>query len=165
MVGLEALYKIVKKIAEAGLIFIIPSLLTAQYIDTNWTVIGYFGELWFAEEENILGKQQEFSKGWADGVFYSCDYAGQSATYKTYSMTEFLGNKEYELVNQDNAFSEVFAEYGLLNKNTKVFVHRITCNGRKVLDRKVLYPFITIDGSDKAFYIYEGAIVTLKFDE
>ena len=69
--GLEALYKIVKKIAEAGLIFIIPSLLTAQYIDTNWTVIGYFGELWFAEEENILGKQQEFSKGWADGVFYS----------------------------------------------------------------------------------------------
>ena len=51
------------------------------------------------------------------------------------------------------------------NENTKVFVHRITCNGRKVTDRKVLYPFITVDGSNKAFYVYEGAIITLKFEE
>ena len=50
--------------------------MNAQYIDTKWTVTGYFGELWYAEEEDILGKQQAFFKGWADGVFYSCDYAG-----------------------------------------------------------------------------------------
>ena len=53
----------------------------------------------------------------------------------------------------------------LIDKNTKVFVHRITCNGRKVVDRKVLYPFITVNGSKKAFYVYEGAIITLKFRE
>ena len=39
-----------------------PFILNAQYIDTKWTVTGYFGELWYAEEEDILGKQQEFLK-------------------------------------------------------------------------------------------------------
>ena len=80
-------------------------------------------------------------------------------------MTEFLGNKEFELANQDNAFSKVFAEHGLLSDDTKVFVHRITCNGKKVSDRKVLYPFITLDGSNKAFYVYEGAIIKLESGE
>ena len=84
-----------------------PFILNAQYIDTKWTVTGYFGELWYAEEEDILGKQQEFFKGWADGVFYSCDYAGQSATYNSYTIKEFIENKEFELVNQDKAFSKV----------------------------------------------------------
>mgnify|MGYP001397323019 CR=1 FL=1 len=123
--------------------------MNAQYIDTKWTVTGYFGELWYAEEEDILGKQQEFFKGWADGVFYSCDYAGQSATYNSYKIKEFIENKEFELVNQDNAFSKVFTQNGLTNENSKVFVHRITCNGKKVVDRKVLYPFITVDGFNK----------------
>ena len=136
-----------------------------QFIDTKWTVTGYFGELWFAEEEDIIGKQQEFFKGWSDGVFYSCNYAGQSKTYNTHTIKEFLGNKEFGLVNQDKAFSKVFAKNGLVDKNKKIFVHRITCNGKKVVDRKVLYPFITVDGSNKAFYVYEGAIFTLKFDE
>ena len=142
-----------------------PSITFAQFIDEKWTVTGYFGELWYAEEEEIIGKQQQFFKGWADGIFYSCDYAGQSATYNTYTIKEFMENKEFELVNQDRAFSKVFAKNGLVNKNTKVFVHRITCNGKKIVDRKVLYPFITVDGSNKAFYVYEGAIITLKFDE
>ena len=29
--------------------------------------------MWFAEEEDKLGKHQEVYKGWADGVFYSCE--------------------------------------------------------------------------------------------
>ena len=74
-------------------------------------------------------------------------------------------NKEFELVNQKKAFSKVFEESGLLNENTAVFVHRITCNGKKVADRKVLYPFITVDGSNKAFYVYEGAIITLEYEK
>ena len=74
-------------------------------------------------------------------------------------------NKEFELVNQEKAFSKVFEQIGLLNENTDVFVHRVTCNRKKVADRKVLYPFITIDGSDKAFYVYERAIIILKFEK
>ena len=122
-----------QRIVVLVLVLTSPSILNARYIDTKWTVTGYFGELWFAKEEDILGKQQEFFKGWADGVFYSCDYAGQSATYNTYTIKEFLGNREFGLVNQNKAFSRVFAENGLLNEITKVFVHRITCNGQKVI--------------------------------
>ena len=162
---LKSLNKILTKVVTVGFLLTFPTILSAQYIDTKWTVTGYFGELWFAEEEEILDKHQEFYKGWADGVFYSCDYAGQSATYNTHTIKEFLGNKEFGLVNQDKAFSKVFAANGLLNENTKVFVHRITYNGRKVTDRNVQYPFITVDGSNKAFYVYEGAIITLKFEE
>ena len=162
---LKSINKILKKVVTLGFLLTFPMILSAQYIDTKWTVTGYFGELWFAKEEDILGKYQEFYKGWADGVFYSCDYAGQSATYNTHTIKEFLENKEFGLVNQDKAFSKVFAANGLLNENTKVFVHRITCNGSKVADRKVLYPFITVDGSNKAFYVYEGAIITLTLEK
>ena len=66
---LKSLNKILKKVVLIGFLFTFPSILSAQYIDTKWTVTGYFGELWFAEEEEILGKHQEFYKGWADGVF------------------------------------------------------------------------------------------------
>ena len=79
------LHKKIKIISVLGSRLIFSSILNAQYIDTKWTVTGYFGELWYAEEEDILGKQQEFFKGWADGVFYSCDYAGQSATCLLYT--------------------------------------------------------------------------------
>ena len=149
----------------AFLLVVFPKFSVAQFIDTKWKVIGYVGETWFANPENIIGKYQAFYKGFANGVFYSCDYAGQSATYNTHTITEFLVNKEFELVNQEKAFSKVFEENGLMNGNTKVFVHRITCNGSKVADRRVLYPFITVDGSNKAFYVYEGAIITFTFEK
>ena len=77
-------------VSLAGVFFTFPSILNAQYIDTKWTVTGSFGELWFAEEEDILDKQQQFFKGWADGISYSCDYAGQSATYNAHTIKEFL---------------------------------------------------------------------------
>ena len=162
--GFLLFYKIFNRLI-LGMLLTFPSIASAQFLDAKWMVTEYFGELWFAEEEDILGKHQEFYKGWADGVFYSCDYAGQSATYNTHTIREFLVNKEFELVNQEKAFSKVFEENGLMNENTEVFVHRITCNGSKVADRKVLYPFITIDGSNKAFYVYEGAIITFTFEK
>ena len=107
-------------------------VLSAQYIDTKWTVTGSFGELWFAEEEDILDKQQQFFKGWADGISYSCDYAGQSATYNVYSIKEFLENKEFELIHQDRAFSKVSAKNGLINKierslSTELFATEKNC--------------------------------------
>ena len=45
-----------------GIIFASPSQLSAQYIDTKWTVTGYSGELWFAEKDKIIGKFQQFNK-------------------------------------------------------------------------------------------------------
>ena len=51
-----------KKVVLAGFLFTFPSILSAQYIDTKWTVTGYFGELWFAEEEDISANTQNFTK-------------------------------------------------------------------------------------------------------
>ena len=105
--ALKYINKILRKIVLVGFLFTFPSILSALYIDTNWTVTGYFGEYWFAEEKDILGKHQEFYKRWADGVFCSYDYGGKSATYNTHKIREFLVNKEFELVNQKKAFSKV----------------------------------------------------------
>ena len=81
------------------------------------------------------------------------------------SPKEFLDNREFFLVNQEKAFANVFADNGLTDKNTEVFVHRITCNGKTVNERKVMYPFVTVAGSNKGFYVYEGAIIIFEYDD
>ena len=158
-------YKFFPRYIFSIFFLVFPSILYANFIDAKWTVTGYLGELWFAEEEDILGKQQEFFKGWSDGIFYSCNYGGQSATYNSYTIREFLDNREFFLVNQEKAFANVFADNGLTDKNTEVFVHRITCNGKTVNERKVMYPFVTVAGSNKGFYVYEGAIIIFEYDD
>ena len=107
----------------------------ANFIDTKWKVSNVVGETWFSKSENIIGKYQEFYKGFSEGVFYSCDYAGQSATYNVYNLNEFLSNKEF------NLFKKLSYELNLID--TKTYVHRITCNGNNGDGRKVFYPFIT----------------------
>ena len=137
-----------------SLIFILYTSNTfGQFIDTKWKVIDFLGEAWFADPKNIIGKTQDFYKGWSKGVFYSCDYAGQSATYNSYTPDEFLKNKEFSL----------FKKFKVNFIDEEIFVHRITCNGNKGFDRKVMYPFITQNNSKKGYYLYEGAIYVLKY--
>ena len=113
----------------------------------------FLGEAWFADTKNIIGKTQDFYKGWSKGVFYSCDYAGQSATYNSYTPDEFLKNKEFSL----------FKKFKVNFIDEEIFVHRITCNGKKGFDRKVMYPFITQNNSKKGYYVFEGAIYILEY--
>ena len=127
----------------------------ANFIDTKWKVSNVVGETWFSKSENIIGKYQEFYKGFSEGVFYSCDYAGQSATYNIYNLKEFLSNKEF------NLFKMFSYELNLID--TKTYVHRITCNGNNNNTRKVFYPFITQEGSNTGYYLFEGAIFVLKY--
>ena len=123
---------------------------------------GFFvGELWFAKKENIIGKYQEFNRGWADGVFYSCDFAGQSETYNTYTLSAFLANKEFKLTANPDALHVVLKKIGINDEVKNVYFNRITCNGKNTVDRKVLYPFVTFDSLNKALYLYEGAIFIL----
>ena len=114
------LHKKIKIISVLVSMLIFPSILNAQYIDTKWTVTGYFGELWYAEEEDILGKQQEFFKGWADGVFYSCDYAGQSATYNSHTIKEFVeatcNYLDYDIKWEGEGVNEIGIEKNLEKK-------------------------------------------------
>jgi hypothetical protein len=90
----------------------------------------------------------------AEGVFYQCDYAGQSSTYNTYSIEDFFGNPEFEL------FNGYCDEIEL--SSTKVFVHRITCAGNgDSVSRKVLSPFTKRLKS--AWYMYEGGVFSVVF--
>ena len=127
----------------------------ANFIDTKWKVSNVVGETWFSKSENIIGKYQEFYKGFSEGVFYSCNYAGQSATYNVYNLNEFLSNKEF------NLFKKLSYELNLID--TKTYVHRITCNGNDGDGRKVFYPFVTQEESNTGYYLFEGAIFILKY--
>ena len=137
----------------------------ADMVETTWFVDSFVGDPIFADPEKILGQKQMFYKGSAKGVFYSCNYSGQTMTYNTYSFDEFLKNKEFDL----------FAKYKdqlfrIKNKPvapSEVFVHRISCNGKDDPNkRRVLYPFVTLSDSEKwkrAFYLFEEAIYILKY--
>ncbi len=137
----------------------------ADMVETTWFVDSFVGDPTFGDPKKILGQSQMFYKGSAKGVFYSCNYSGQTMTYNTYSLNEFLTNKEFDL----------FAKYKnqlfrIKNKPvtpSEVFVHRITCNGKdNPKKRRVLYPFVTLGDSEKwkkAFYLFEEAIYILKY--
>ena len=133
--------------------FTVSSPAKAQFVDTKWQVTGFVGEAWFADTGKIIGQTQEFFKGWAQGIFYNCDYAGQSMTYTAYSPADFLANPEFDL------FKRAKVSLG----DGTVFVHRISCNGKDAAGRRVLYPFVTQQGTNKAYYLFEGAIYLLAY--
>jgi len=131
----------------------VSSPAKAQFVDTKWQVTGFVGEAWFADTGKIIGQTQEFFKGWAQGIFYNCDYAGQSMTYTAYSPADFLANPEFDL------FKRAKVSLG----DGTVFVHRISCNGKDAVGRRVLYPFVTQQSTNKAYYLFEGAIYLLAY--
>lgn len=126
----------------------------AQSIDTTWLVVGFHGEPWFIDPVHLRGSSQMFNRGFADGVFFSCNFAGLSATYTTYTNADFLANPEF------SAFQAV--EDGLALSSERVFVHRITCEGKgDPQQRRVLYPFVTNEAGASAWYLFEGGVFTL----
>ena len=143
----------VKKILPVILALISTAVSAGPFVDTNWKVVGYVGEAWFANPSKIIGKHQYFFKGEAAGVFYSCDFGGQSKTYTKYTPEEFLANKEFVLFNED----------GIKLGDGEIYAHRISCNGNEEAARKVIYPFVTQDNSKKAYYLFEGAIYILEY--
>ena len=89
------------KILPVIFVLIGTTVSAAPFVDTNWKVIGYVGEAWFANPSKITGKHQYFFKGEAAWVFYACDFGGQSKTYTKYTPEEFLANKEFVDFNDD----------------------------------------------------------------
>ena len=126
----------------------------ADFIETTWRVVGFEGEAWFADPQEIIGRSQSFEGGYAEGVFYQCEFAGQSMTYTTYSTEDFLANPEFE----------PFLPYadGISLSSDRVFVHRVTCEGDgDPAARKVLYPFVTNEARKSAWYLFEGGAFEL----
>lgn len=126
----------------------------ADFIDTRWSVVGFTGEAWFINPQNVIGYSQLFNKGFAEGVFYNCDYAGQSSTYTRYDNDAFFANPEFEL------YHPLREEMTLSSEG--LFVHRITCEGGgNPAQRRVMYPLVTNEARKSAWYLFEGGVFSL----
>ena len=52
-------------------LFLLFSLnVSAEFLETKWTVTDHFGDLWYAKKENLIGKNQIFDGGYAEGVLF-----------------------------------------------------------------------------------------------
>ena len=126
----------------------------ADFIDTRWSVVGFTGEAWFINPQSVIGQSQTFNRGYAEGLFYYCDYAGQSSSYTRYDNDAFFANPEFEL------FLPLREEMTLSSE--VLFVHRITCEGDgNPAKRRVMYPFVTNEARKSAWYLFEGGVFSL----
>lgn len=126
----------------------------ADFIDARWSVVGFTGEAWFINLQSVIGQSQTFNRGYAEGVFYNCDYAGQSSTYTRYDNDAFFANPEFEL------FLPLREEMTLSSET--LYVHRITCEGGgNPAKRRVMYPFVTNEARKSAWYLFEGGFFSL----
>ena len=119
----------------------------ANFLDTVWKVTAFKGEAWYLSPADYQGQTQEFYKGFAEGIFFTCDGGGLSKTYTEYSRDDFLKNPE---------FSRYFNEIEF--DDDVIYVHRLSCEK----NRSVLYPFITTGKRQQAFYLFEGGVFVLQ---
>lgn len=126
---------------------------SADFVDTTWTVEKFTGEAWFVQPNKVTGQTQMFDGGYAEGIFYDCDFNGQSMTYTTYANDAFFNNPEFK----------TFASLrdAMTAASDTLFVHRITCNGNDLVPPRVLYPFVTNETRRSAWYLYEGGVFLL----
>lgn len=133
---------------------ILSAPVKADFIDTRWSVVGFTGEAWFINTQSVISQSQTFNRGYAEGVFYNCDYAGQSSTYTRYDNDAFFANPEFEL------FMPLREDMTLSSE--ALFVHRITCEGDgNPTKRRVMYPFVTNEARKSAWYLFEGGVFSL----
>lgn len=131
-----------------------PATGWSDSIDGTWSIVGFSGEAWFVSPKDVIGKSQEFSGGSSSGPLYSCDFAGQSMTYTTYDNDDFFANPEFRQFGNSRE--------DMTLSSTKLFVHRITCDGNgDPSQRRVLYPIVTNEARASAWYLYEGGVFSL----
>jgi len=81
---------IVKKISLLIVFLVLfPSISYSNLYDGIWEVTDVVGERWFSLKTRHIGKTQEFYKGYAGGVFFTCNYRGMVTTRDRYTLDEF----------------------------------------------------------------------------
>ena len=138
------------------LIFLFPSFSYSNVYDGIWEVTDVVGETWFSLKKRHIGKTQELWKGYAGGVFFTCNAKGMVTTSKDYNLDEFLNTKEFRLFNKHKD------ELDLVG--TEVSVTRKTCTGNYLASRKEMYPIVTFEDWDRAFYLSKGVIFVMEQD-
>ena len=148
---------IIKKISLLIVFLVLfPSISYSNLYDGIWKVTDVVGETWFSLKKRHIGKTQEFYKGFADGVFFSCNYRGLIDTTDRYTLDEFLNKKEFRL------FRKYQDELDMVG--TKVSVTRKTCTRNYLANRKVMYPIVNFENWDKAFYLSNRVIYVMEQD-
>ena len=137
-------------------LFLFPSISYSNFYDGIWEVTDVVGESWFSLKKRHIGKTQEFWKGYAGGVFFTCNYKGLVTTRDSYTLDEFLNKKEFRL------FRKHQGELDL--EGTEVSVTRKTCNGNYLASRKEMYPIVNFENWDRAFYLSNGVIFVMEQD-
>ncbi len=137
-------------------LFLFPSISYSNFYDGIWEVTDVVGESWFSLKKRHIGKTQEFWKGYAGGVFFTCNYKGLVTTRDSYTIDEFLNKKEFRLFrkHQDELDSE----------GTEVSITRKTCTRNYLASRKEMYPIVNFENWDKAFYLSNGVIFVMEQD-
>ena len=137
-------------------LFLFPSISYSNFYDGIWEVTDVVGESWFSLKKRHIGKTQEFWKGYAGGVFFTCNYKGLVTTRDSYTIDEFLNKEEFRLFrkHQDELDME----------GTEVSVTRKTCTGNYLASRKEMYPIVNFENWDKAFYLSNGVIFVMEQD-
>jgi hypothetical protein len=137
-------------------LFLFPSISYSNFYDGIWEVTDVVGESWFSLKKRHIGKTQEFWKGYAGGVFFTCNYKGLVTTRDSYTLDEFLNKKEFRL------FSKHKDELDM--EGTEVSVTRKTCTGNYLASRKEMYPIVNFENWDRAFYLSNGVIFVMEQD-
>lgn len=152
---MEAQFRIAtsRTLAATLVLGLAVSPASADFVETTWTVEGFTGKAWFVDPDKVIGQTQMFDGGYAEGIFYECGFNGQSKTYTTYDNEDFFENPEFE------KFIPLKAE--MEAESDTLFVHRVTCNGSELVLPRVLYPFLTNETRQRAWYLYEGGVFTL----
>lgn len=133
--------------------FTIP--VHADFVHTKWTVENFVGEAWSFDPEEFIGETQSFDRGYSEGVFFTCRFEGQSLTYNRYQPEVFFQNPEFESF---GVFRDEMSDGA-----TTFYVHRITCaNPEGGAAPKVLYPFVTNDVRQQAWYLLGGGVFSLR---
>ena len=124
----------------------------ANPIKTNWVVTKVITSGIFLKSEDIIGKEQFFSREKTKGVFFNCPFGGgEVSNYITYNYDEFMNNKQFKIF-KDNIKKLNFP------KNKKIYVEKLTCADNK----SVLYPFIQFEGINIAYYEFGLGIYELN---
>ena len=134
-------------------LFIFPTISHSNFYDGIWKVTDVVGESWLSLNKRHIGKTQEFYKGYADGVFFTCNYKGLVTTSDSYTRSEFLNKIEFKL------FKKHRAELGF-EEEGEVAVTRQTCTGNYF--NKEMYPIVTFTDWNKAFHLKNGVIFVME---
>ena len=141
-------------------IFLLISLFSfsnshASWKKTSWKVIKVVGDPIYADSKDYIGKIQQFGmggRGKDEGIFWECPFAGGSTTDgNVYSYDEFLKIKDFKRFKK-------YKDKIKLPKDKKILVERASCE----INKRVLYPFIQIEGEDIAYYEFDMAIFILE---